>query len=626
MPDRDNVRIPKETKRGMEYCMKMCQHVYSSFIKGAANMTQEQLSSVATYRLYANGMQAQEKYKDNFLGKENNNVIPAGVTIGESRKAYASIDFSIMSPMPRIIEAVISKIKSSTDMVSVDAIDPESGAEKESLKWGAYVDGRFQSMFSSLRAIAGLPQDELSFIPKNVEELNLYDAEGGFKQDYVIAMEELVKFVLDQSMWEEQLLVDVLYDLIVNGFALVEDTYNEDTGEVRLEYRDPEYSGVQYTRETQYDKPDWGFTMVFEKVSNIQRKFPELSDKDVWDLASGFDGKFGNHGIENWNNITGNGYGQIHESYVVPVVRCKWIEVEYDHEVAHINKMGGLRTYDVDPKKKVQGKDKKIATRRKTIYECNWIVDTNKCYDYGVARYQPRDGMADPSLPFHAVKVKGKPIVPRVIPALDMFQMSWLKLQHGISMAALNGFSIDIDALNNLQLGGKILSPLESIKIWRQTGILFRKGTNTVNLQASSRAIEPLMGGAGAMIQDAMMGIETASRMMQETTGIEPTTLGNSPEPRQGKAVTLFAIEGTNNVLSGIISKANILKAESAKNICLRLQIACSANKKSFNYYKNVVGETRMELLKIAEGHDVRYGIRTQVRPPTTTNNNFLRQ
>jgi len=223
--------------------------------------------------------------------------------------------------------------------------------------------------------------------------------------------------------------------------------------------------------------------------------------------------------------------------------------------------------------------------------------------------------MADPSLPFHAVKVKTRPIVPRVIPALDMFQTSWLKLQHGIGMAALNGFSINLDALNNMTLGATKLSPLDAIKIWRQTGILFRKDTNVVNMQASSRAIEPLMGGAGAMIQDALSGMETASRMIEETTGINPVTLGSSAQSGQGKAVTEFSIEGTNNVLAGIISKANVLKASGARNVCLRLQIACSSNKKSFNFYKNVVGETRMELMKIAEGHDVRYGIRTQVRP-----------
>lgn len=41
----------------------------------------------------------------------------------------------------------------------------------------------------------------------------------------------------------------------------------------------------------------------------------------------------------------------------------------------------------------------------------------------------------------------------------------------------------------------------------------------------------------------------------------------------------------------------------------------CVHDKTAFNKYKNVIGETRMELLKIADGHDVRYGIRTHTRP-----------
>ena len=617
LPDRDNLGYSTKHKRSADYCKRVAQHIYSSFIKGESLFTKESLKSVASLRDYAKGDQPQEKYKDVMLGRSSNNgVVGVGSNPLESRKAYANIDFSIMSPMPRIIDAVISKLKGSTDIVSVDAIDSASGAEKENLKWGAYVDGRFREMFESLRTLAGLPQQELGFVPKNVEELNLYDAEGGFKLDYCVAMEELLKYVMDESRWDEELITDILFDLIVNGFAVLKDEYDPITGKVKAVYCDPAESGVQYTRETQYNKPDWGFSTSMKKISDIRRKFPKMEEKELYGLAEKYTGKFGNPSdLENWNNVKLSNNGYSYDDSKVPVLECAWIDVEYSHEIEHINKAGKIRTFPYEGQR-LGKKDKKVSTRVKMLYECSWIIDTEYVYDYGVARFQARDGLSDPVIPYHAVKVKGRPIVPRVIPALDMFQNSWLKLQHGISMAALDGFSVNLDAINNMNLGGGKLPPLEVIKIWRQTGILFRKDSNTVNLSPSSgRAIEPVMGGSGRMITDALQGIEVASRMIEETTGINPITLGSQPQSGQGKGVTEFSIEGTNNVLAGIISRANVLKSDIARNMCLRLQLVVNTDKIAHDKYKNVIGETRLELLKIAEGHDVRYGIRTQVRP-----------
>lgn len=118
-------------------------------------------------------------------------------------------------------------------------------------------------------------------------------------------------------------------------------------------------------------------------------------------------------------------------------------------------------------------------------------------------------------------------------------------------MAVLSGYSVDLSTLNNLNLGGQKLNPLEAIKMWRQTGS-FHNGRDSVTLQQGMRRpIEPLMGGR-TVINDALLAMEAASKMIEDTTGINPITIGGTPSDRQGKAVTQFAVEGTNDVLSGI--------------------------------------------------------------------------
>jgi hypothetical protein len=55
------------------------------------------------------------------------------------RKAYNNIDFTVMSPMPRIMDALVGTLSEQTDLVSVDPTDKYSSGIKESMKWGLYV-------------------------------------------------------------------------------------------------------------------------------------------------------------------------------------------------------------------------------------------------------------------------------------------------------------------------------------------------------------------------------------------------------------------------------------------------------------------------------------------------------
>ena len=107
-------------------------------------------------------------------------------------------------------------------------------------------------------------------------------------------------------------------------------------------------------------------------------------------------------------------------------------------------------------------------------------------------------------------------------------------------------------------------------------------------------------------------------RQVTDLTGVNPVSMGEQPTPETGKAVTEYAILGTNDILKGILKRTNILKSNVARSMCLRLSHVVSADPNAFNAYKDVVGATSLQLLKIAEGHDVKYGIRTHARPTQT--------
>lgn len=617
-PDREDRKTDKDSEL---YNLQVAQAVYSEFCRGGTYISYDFYTSVSRNRAYALGKQDPAIYENIFYGKEQqtNTLEDIAATKYARRKAYANLNFSIQSPMPKIMDVIVNKLSDLVNRVSIDAMDHNSGAERETLKWGEYVDGKYKAEFAALKALAALPQEEDRYIPRTVEELNLYEAEGGFKLAYEEVMETLTKYAFDQSRWEENQVERIIYDLASLGFAAVVDQYDKYTGQVTCSYVDAEFAGVQYTKEEGNNNPDFGFFVKMVKLSDLLAK--GVDQKKLGGIAKSFSGQFGNPSFDDWNSVnkeTRTSQSEGYDRWTVPVFVVYWKDLDFKREKKYKNRQGKERTADVDYKYKPRKGEDILETRVKTLREVHWVISSDVVYDYGKCEFQARDGMSEPILPIHMIQVTGRPLVPRLIPALDQYMLAWMRLQQGISMAAMNGYAINMDAVSNLSLGGKKLDPREVIRIWRQTGTLFFKPTDVagrLNPGNITRPIEQLPGGAGAVIAEAISVMDIAMKQVEELTGINPVSMGAQPDPGQGKAVTEFALVGTNEVLKGVLKKANIIKSDVARAMCLRLQHVIDADSRAMEAYKDVVGETRLELVRIANGHDVKYGVRTHARP-----------
>ena len=618
MPDRETKSADKESK---EYNLKVAEHVYSEFCRGATFVDYNWYDTVSRNRNYANGTQDVSTYMDAFYGKEEANTVIENFDTANTRlakrKAYANINFDIQSPMPRVMDSIVNKLSEYVNRVSVDASDKYSGAQRENLKWGTYVDGKYRDEIASLRAILSLPQQEVGYTPTSVEELNLFEAEGGFKLAYEETMERLLKYAFEQSNWEENSIERHIHDLITVGFTATEDYYDKRTGQVKAKYLDAEFVGVQYTKEDAYRNPDYGFFIQMVKLSELYNN--GVDEEALMAASKAFSGMYGNPASDDWNktNKTKMDYSG-YDKYTVPVFVVYWKDVDFKTEKQYKNRQGKMRTKDVPNDYKPKEREGVIETRIKTIRKLHWVIGTSCVYDYGKCEFQGRDGLSEPVLPISMVKVTGRPIVSRLIPSLDQYMMGWVKMQHGISMAAMDGYAINMDAISNLSMGGKKMNPREVLRFWRQTGTLFFKPTDVAgnpNAGMMTRPIEQLQGGAGRIIQEAVLLMDVAMQQVERLTGVNPVSMGESPEKGIGKAVTEFSIMGTNDVLKGVVKQANILKSDVARKITLRLQHVIGSDRTAYSAYVDVVGESALELVKTANGGDVKYGIRTHARP-----------
>jgi len=118
---------------------------------------------------------------------------------------------------------------------------------------------------------------------------------------------------------------------------------------------------------------------------------------------------------------------------------------------------------------------------------------------------------------------------------------------------------------------------------------------------------------------------EWAIRMIEHETGLTSLSMGATPKVDQGKGTTELSLAATQNVIRPIIDGIMILKGSIAENAMLRIQLLINSSKRARDGYTRVVGRKDIEVLKIAEGRAVSYGINLEPRP-TETQKQWIRE
>jgi hypothetical protein len=188
-----------------------------------------------------------------------------------------------------------------------------------------------------------------------------------------------------------------------------------------------------------------------------------------------------------------------------------------------------------------------------------------------------------------------KSLVGSVISFADQLQLSHLKLQQSIAKAKPDGLIVDIEGLENVQLGkGGELQPLDIQDIYEQTGVFYYRSKNPEggfqnppirSLDNSIRNINELIGIYNHNL-----------RLIRDTTGINEVMDGTSPKGEQLVGVRQQAVAAGNNAIYDITNAAIYLYTRVCEDIVKCLQIL-PPKSVIFQAYERAIGKTNMEVL-----------------------------
>jgi hypothetical protein len=188
-----------------------------------------------------------------------------------------------------------------------------------------------------------------------------------------------------------------------------------------------------------------------------------------------------------------------------------------------------------------------------------------------------------------------KSMVNSCIGFADMLQLTHLKIQQAIAKAKPDGLIIDIEGLENVQLGnGGELQPLDLHDIYEQTGVFYYRSKNPEGGFQNPPVRE--IGNSIRNINELVGLYNHYLRMIRDTTGINEMMDASTPKGDTLVGVQQNAIAAGNNAIYDITNAAMILFKKTCEDIVKCLQII-PLESVLFKTYTNAIGKTNMDIL-----------------------------
>jgi hypothetical protein len=188
-----------------------------------------------------------------------------------------------------------------------------------------------------------------------------------------------------------------------------------------------------------------------------------------------------------------------------------------------------------------------------------------------------------------------KSMVDSCIGFADQLQLTHLKIQQAVSKAKPDGIIIDIEGLENVQLGkGGELQPLDLHDIYEQTGVFYYRSKNPEGGFQNPPIRE--IGNSIRNINELIGLYNHYLKMIRDATGINEVMDASSPKGDALVGVRQQALAAANNAIYDITNSSMILYKKVCSDVVKCLQVI-HPDSVLYRIYENSIGKENMSVL-----------------------------
>jgi len=493
---------------------------------------------------FANNNGDYEKFRMYALGKQPNSPYKKLLGVdAQTNHTWLSVDWTNRAVVSGYRDKAISRLMKEDYGIVATPIDMLAKSEMEEyyneLRIKLIMREQLQQQNPELAnhpALALNPND-----PSDLEELEMrLDMDEQFirSKDAELAI-ELVFYENDYKSFRRA----IFEDLFDYGVAGSKDWLGDDN-KVYFRRVNPENTIVSYCKRADFKDIVHAGEVIDVSLVELatvkdEEGNPLFTEEELQEFAGSVAGKFGNPAQLG----KGTGWFKAYDRF-----KCKVLDIEFFTYNDNVYRESTDEHGNIDFRKSDYNRGKKSEKyKRKRIqyvYKCKWIVGTEKCYDWGMSYDQKRKN--DPkkkaqtklSYNFYAYnfyEMKAQSFMERLIPYIDDYQLTMLKIQNFKNRAVPSGWWIDLDALEKVALnkGGANMQPKELLQMFFETGILVGRSV-TENGEPQSpnwKPVIPIENTAASELAMFYQDLMTSIGMIEKITGYNDVTSGN-PNPK----------------------------------------------------------------------------------------------
>ena len=583
-----------------EYGLQYAKGVYSQWggVNTTGSLYNVRWKEFQINRDYANGTQDVNIYKQILTSLDPNN--------GDG--ALLSIDWSPVPIIPKFVKIVVNKILGASPFPNVEAIDPLSQTEKDRERAKIKAAIKNKEMFAEAKALGLQTAVDPDTLPETTEEAEIF-FETGIKTQAEIAAQIATRLTLNWNDFDEKIYRRNVDDLVTVGMAVVKRNNDPNYG-IKEDYVDPAYFIHSITDDPNLTDCTYMGHIRNVSIQELKRMAGNQFTEDQYkQMAQSVANTFGNNPdrlSESYYDSALGVYQYGYDQYTIAMMEFEFLSVDdivFEKKESRFGNVGFYyKGYEYKaPSQSVYDREP-VYMQNATIYGGKFIVGTDYLFDYGLKKNIPKNihDLSRARFSYSAVAVNLRRMIPKslvssVITFADQLQITHLKMQQSIAKAKPDGLIVDIEGLENVQLGrGGELQPLDIQDIYEQTGVFYYRSKNPDG-GFQNPPIRPLDNSIRNI--NELIGIYNHNlRMIRDATGINEVMDGTSPKGEQLVGVREQAIQASNNALYDITNASMVLFRKVCEDIVKCLQIL-TPQSVVFKAYENAVGIENMKVL-----------------------------
>lgn len=578
------------SKLDLDYGRKVAQNIYGT-IYGNQSYFWIRNNRFRKNRQIANGKIDMSVFLDRLEMNGKNN--------------YVNINWKSIVIGNTIVSRLVGSWMNRREKINVTAVDPTSAKIKKEVADEAEFVYQNKEILAQLQQESGIPvipQDQ--FIAEDKEDLDLWVTEFN-------RLPEEIKYslginnVFDANGWNAVLKHRILHDSAEVGLVCTY-TWMDDEGEIHVDWIRPENAIYSYSDFADFRDTTYRGHISSMKISELRARYGKagngnLSEEEIFKIAE-FSKEYQLTDKIKWMQDWNVAYLRPYDEWNIDLMNFEIRTLDSDGYTVTKTKKNGSTIIRKGKPEKLDENQEYVEEKKWNIYKGVYCPNTKTMLEWGIKKnmIRPQDpkemGNAEFSYSFYMYDLydmRNVAVPEKIEEPIEQMILARLKIQQMVAKMVPAGASIDVDALQELDLGlGDSVKPLDVQKIWEQTGKLYYRGRDAEGNRIPVPINELANTGFAPQLQALIQLYQFHYQVLKDELGEDPNLMNQAAQPRVAASNIEASRQLANNATDYMYDAYLYVMEETGKKVaCLLNRSVTHGSKK----YREILREEEVK-------------------------------